>query len=61
MGFYEYTMMLFGLTNAPTYFMYLMNSNFFEELDVFVIIFIDGIVIFSKTKEEHAKHICIGL
>jgi len=40
-GSYEYTVMSFGLTNAPAYFMYLMNSIFFEDLDVFVIIFID--------------------
>jgi hypothetical protein len=39
-GLYEYTVMSFGLTNAPTYFMYLMNSIFFEGLDVFVVIFI---------------------
>jgi hypothetical protein len=60
-GLYEYTMMSFGLTNAPTYFMYLMNSIFFEELDVFVVIFIDDILIFSKTEEEHAEHIRIVL
>ncbi|CAO1940470.1 unnamed protein product [Urochloa humidicola] len=60
-GLYEYTVMSFGLTNAPTHFMYLMNSIFFEELDVFVIIFIDDILIFSKTEEEHAKHIRIVL
>lgn len=56
-GSYEYTMMSFGLTNAPAYFMYLMNSIFFEELDVFVIIFIDDILVYSKTKEDHAKHL----
>jgi hypothetical protein len=60
-GLYEYTVMSFGLTNAPAYFMYLMNSIFFEELDVFVVIFIDDILIFSKTEEEHAKHIRIVL
>ena len=48
--------MSFGLTNAPVYFMYLMNSIFFEELDVFVIIFIDDILVYSKTKEDHMKH-----
>jgi len=58
-GLYEYTVMSFGLTNVPAYFMYLMNYIFFEELDVFVIIFIDVILIFSKTKEKHAKHIRI--
>ena len=53
--------MSFGLTNAPAYFMYLMNSIFMEELDVFVIIFIDDILIYSKTQEDHARHIHIVL
>ena len=53
--------MSFGLTNAPGYFMYLMNSIFMEELDVFVIIFIDDILIYSKTQEDHARHIHIVL
>jgi hypothetical protein len=38
-GLYEYTMMSFGLTNAPTYFMYLMNKVFMEDLDKFVVVF----------------------
>ena len=54
-GLYEYTIMSFGLTNDPAYFMYLMNSIFFEELDVSVVIFIDDILIFFKTEEEHAS------
>ena len=58
---YEFTVMSFGLTNAPAYFMYLMNSIFMEELDVFVIIFIDDILIYSKTQEDHARHIHIVL
>ena len=55
--------MSFGLTNAPAYFMYLMNSIFFEELDVFVIIFIfiDDILVYSKTKEDHVKHLRVVL
>ncbi|WVZ53878.1 hypothetical protein U9M48_004766 [Paspalum notatum var. saurae] len=53
--------MSFGLTNAPAYFMYLMNSIFFNELDIFVVIFIDDIIIFSKMEEEHAEHLCIVL
>src|SRR6185312_14004965 len=53
--------MSFGLTNASAYFMYLMNSIFFEKLDVFVVIFIDDILIFSKTEEEHAEYIRIVL
>ena len=60
-GLYEYTVMSFELTNTPAYFMYLMNSIFFEELDVFVVIFIDDILIFSKTEEEHAEYIRIVL
>ena len=60
-GSFEYTVMSFGLTNAPAYFMYLMNSIFFEELDVFVIIFIDDILVYSKTKEDHVKHLRVVL
>ena len=60
-GLYEYTVMSFGLTNAPAYFMYLMNSIFFKELHVSVVIFINDILIFSKTEKEHAEHIRIVL
>jgi hypothetical protein len=56
-GLYEYTVMSFGLTNAPAYFMYLMNKVFMEYLDKFVMVFIDDILIFSKTEEEHEKHL----
>jgi hypothetical protein len=56
-GLYEYTMMSFGLTNAPAYFMYLMNKVFTEYLDKFVMVFIDDILIFSKMEEEHEKHL----
>jgi hypothetical protein len=56
-GLYEYIVMSFGLTNAPAYFMYLMNKVFIEYLDKFVVVFIDDILIFSKTKEEHEKHL----
>jgi hypothetical protein len=49
--------MSFGLTNAPAYFMYLMNKLFMEYLDKFVMVFIDDILIFSKTEEEHKKHL----
>jgi hypothetical protein len=58
---YEYMVMSFGLTNAPAHFMYLMNSVFMEELDKFVVIFIDDILIFSKSKKEHEEHLCIML
>ena len=53
--------MSFGLTNAPAHFMYLMNSVFMPELDKFVVIFIDDILIFSKNEEEHAEHLRIVL
>src|SRR5438105_9031988 len=60
-GLYEYLVMSFGLTNAPTFFMYLMNSVFMTELDVCVIVFIDDILVYSKNEEEHAKHLQIIL
>jgi hypothetical protein len=60
-GLYEYTVMSFGLTNAPAYFMYLMNKVFMEHLDKFVVVFIDDILVFSKAEEEHEKHIRLVL
>jgi hypothetical protein len=53
--------MSFGLTNAPAYFMYLMNSVFMLELDKFVVVFIDDILVYSKSKEEHAEHLRVIL
>jgi hypothetical protein len=56
-GLYEYTVMSFGFTNAPAYFMYLMNKVFMKYLDKFVVVFIDDILIFSKNEEEHDEHL----
>jgi hypothetical protein len=60
-GLYEYLVMSFGLTNTPVYFMYLMNSAFMQELNKFVVFFIDVILIYSKNPEDHAIHLCIVL
>jgi len=51
----------FGLTNVPAYFMYMMNKVFMEYLDKFVVVFIDDILLFSKTKEKHAEHLRLVL
>jgi hypothetical protein len=60
-GIYEYLVMSFGLTNVPAHFMYLMNSVFMEELDKFVVVFIDDILVFFKSKKEHEEHLRIVL
>jgi hypothetical protein len=56
-GLYEYLVMPFGLTNASTHFMYLMSSVFMEELYKFVLAFIDDILVYSKSMEEHEEHL----
>jgi hypothetical protein len=60
-GQYEFTVMPFGLTNAPTYFMNLINKVFMEESDRFVIVFIDDILVYSRSAEEHGQHLKVVL
>ena len=60
-GLYEFTVMSFGLTNAPAYFMYLMNKVFMEYLDKFVVVFIDDILVFSKNENELEEHLRLVL
>jgi hypothetical protein len=55
-GLYEYLVMSFGLTNALAHFMYLMNLVFMLELDQFVVVFIDDILVYLKSMEEHEEH-----
>jgi hypothetical protein len=56
-GLYEFTVMSFCLTNAPAYFMYLMNSVFKDYLDKFVVVFIDDILIYSQNEQEREEHL----
>jgi len=60
-GLYEYLVMSFGLTNAPTYFMYLMNLVFMPKLDKFMVMFIDDILMYLENKEDHVEHLRVVL
>jgi hypothetical protein len=53
--------MSFGLTNAPAYFMYLMNKVFMKYLDKFVVVFIDDILVYSRSEEGHEEHLHLAL
>jgi len=60
-GQYEFTVVSFGLTNALAYFMNMMNKVFMEELDKFVVVFIDDILVYSAIVEEHEQHLRVVL
>jgi hypothetical protein len=60
-GLSEFTVMSFGLTNAPAYFMDLVNKVFMEYLDRFVVVFIDDILIYSKSDSDHEEHLRLVL
>jgi hypothetical protein len=60
-GLFEYTVISFGLPNVPAYFMYLMNKVFMEYLDKFVVVFINDILVYSWSEEEHEEHLCLVL
>ena len=56
-GHYEFTVVPFGLTNAPTTFMCLMNNFFRKHFDMFVLVLLDDILVCAKSKEEHEEHL----
>lgn len=58
---YEYLVMFFGLTNAPSYFMYLMNSMFMPELNKFIVVFINDFLVYLKSEDEHVEYLLLVL
>ena len=60
-GQYEFTVVSFGLANTPTYFINMMNKVFMEELDKFMVVFINDILVYSTTVEEHEQHLRVVL
>jgi hypothetical protein len=60
-GMYVYTVISFRLTNAPSYFIYLMHKVFMEYMDKFVMMFIDDILVYSRSQEEHEEHLHLVL
>jgi hypothetical protein len=58
---FEYLVMSFGLTNVSAHFMYLMNSVFMTDLDEFVMVFINDILVYLKSMEEHEEHLRVVL
>jgi hypothetical protein len=60
-GLYMFTVMSFGLTNAPAYFLYMMNKVFMEYLDKSIVVFIDNILVYSRNEGEHEGHLCLVL
>ena len=58
---YEFTVVSFGLMNAPAYFMNMMNKVFMEELDNFMVVFINDILVYLTTAEEHKQHLRVVL
>ena len=60
-GHFEYTVMPFGLTNAPTVFQHMANDIFRDLLDICLIIYLDDLLVYSKTQEEHDSHVLLVL
>ena len=60
-GHFEFLVMSFGLTNALAEFIDLMNRVFYQFLDMFVTVFIDDIMVYSKSKVDHVDHLCMVL